>query len=796
MPAAKSAFAARSSRELYSYPRYWAECFGTAPFLPMSRAEMDTLGWDSCDIIIVTGDAYVDHPSFGMAIIGRLLEAQGFRVGIIAQPKWDSAEPFKALGKPNLFFGVTAGNMDSMINRYTADRKIRSDDAYSPNDIGGQRPDRCSLVFAQRCREAYKDSQIVLGGIEASLRRIAHYDYWQDKVRRSILVDAKADILLYGNAERALVEIAHRVAAGEAVKDITDVRGTAFMTSTLPEDLKIIDSSSVDTPGKVDKHINPYDASGGSSGKENSSSSQNTEAQSNDQSKDSGVALQFKKKSELTKDQRIQRNTELRNRAVIRLPDYEQVKKDPVLYAHANRVLHLETNPGNARALIQRHGNRELWLNTPPIPLSTEEMDYVFDLQYARVPHPSYGDARIPAYEMIRFSVNIMRGCFGGCTFCSITEHEGRVIQSRSEDSIIREIEVMRDKVPGFTGVVSDLGGPTANMYRLACKSKTIESACRKPSCVYPGICPNLDTNHSSLIKLYRRARALPGVKKVLIGSGLRYDLAVESPEYVEELVTHHVGGYLKIAPEHTERGPLDKMMKPGIGTYEKFKQLFEEYSKKAGKEQYLIPYFIAAHPGTTDEDMMNLAVWLKHNGFRADQVQNFYPSPMATATAMYHSGKNPLAKVRRESDGVPIAKNTKQRRLHKAFLRYHDPDNWPMLRDALKSMGRADLIGNGKKHLIPHWQPEPGSYRAHRKKNRNKEPDAGTLLTQHTGLPPRKGTGTDRDASKKSNRAQRSHGKSGSYGKSHSAANSAASSGANQSGKQTGSGHKHRRPN
>jgi len=317
-------------------------------------------------------------------------------------------------------------------------------------------------------------------------------------------------------------------------------------------------------------------------------------------------------------------------------------------------------------------------------------MDYVFDLQYARVPHPSYGDARIPAYEMIRFSVNIMRGCFGGCTFCSITEHEGRIIQSRSEDSIIREID------------------------------------------------------HSSLIKLYRRARALPGVKKILIGSGLRYDLAVESPEYVEELVSHHVGGYLKIAPEHTERGPLDKMMKPGIGSYEKFKQLFEKFSKKAGKEQYLIPYFIAAHPGTTDEDMMNLAVWLKQNGFRADQVQNFYPSPMATATAMYHSGKNPLAKVGRETDAVPIAKNTKQRRLHKAFLRYHDPDNWPMLREALKSMGRADLIGNGKKHLIPHWQPEPGSYRAHRKKNRNNKPGAGTVLTQHTGLPPREGTGNE----------------------------------------------------
>ena len=424
-------------------------------------------------------------------------------------------------------------------------------------------------------------------------------------------------------------------------------------------------------------------------------------------------------------------------------------------------------------------------------------MDYVFDLQYARVPHPAYGDARIPAYEMIRFSVNIMRGCFGGCTFCSITEHEGRVIQSRSEDSIIREIEIMRDKVPGFTGVVSDLGGPTANMYRLACKSKTIESACRKPSCVYPGICPNLNTNHSSLIKLYRRARALPGVKKVLIGSGLRYDLAVESPEYVEELVTHHVGGYLKIAPEHTERGPLDKMMKPGIGTYEKFKQLFEEYSKKAGKEQYLIPYFIAAHPGTTDVDMMNLAVWLKRNGFRADQVQNFYPSPMATATAMYHSGKNPLAKVGRESNEVPIAKNTKQRRLHKAFLRYHDPDNWPMLREALKSMGRADLIGNGKKHLIPHWQPEPGSYRAHRKKNRNKEPDAGTLLTQHTGLPPREGTNqSDRQTGNKSRRNHNASARS---------ANRSAGRGSNKtpgykaghkpSGKRTGNGLRNRRP-
>jgi len=767
---------ATSATDLFDYPRYWAECFGPAPFLPVSRAEMDSLGWDSCDIIVVTGDAYVDHPSFGMAIIGRLLEAQGFRVGIIAQPTWQSADPFKALGKPNLFFGVTAGNMDSMINRYTADRKIRSDDAYSPNDEGGQRPDRCSLVYAQRCREAFNDVPVVLGGIEASLRRIAHYDYWQDKVRRSLLVDSKADILLYGNAERAIVEIAHRLAAGENIKEISDIRGTAYMVRELPADKHVIDSSSIDTPGPVDKIPSPYvdttQSTAQGTAQDDSNQSQSTKEQTADatdttdgannsdsssQSK-AATTVKFVSRADF-KQQRLNDIAERRSNSFIKLPDFEKVRKDAVLYAHANRVLHLETNPGNARALAQRHGNRYVWINKPPIPLSTEEMDYVFDLPYARVPHPTYGDARIPAYEMIRFSVNIMRGCFGGCTFCSITEHEGRVIQSRSEDSIIREIEAMRD-VPGFTGVVSDLGGPTANMYRLACKSKDIEKSCRKPSCVYPDICPNLNTDHSSLISLYRRARQLPGVKKVLIGSGLRYDLAVRSPEYVEELVTHHVGGYLKIAPEHTERGPLDKMMKPGIGSYDKFKKMFEKYSKKAGKEQYLIPYFIAAHPGTTNEDMMYLAIWLKRNGFRADQVQTFYPSPMATATAMYHSGKNPLRKVGRDTEEVETVRKTRQRRVHKAFLRYHDPDNWPMLREELKKMGRSDLIGNGKKHLIPLWQPDRNEgYRSPRRKNStpvssnsgsgnpnttqnaSQRPARGTLLTQHTGLPPREHT-------------------------------------------------------
>ncbi|WP_350224405.1 YgiQ family radical SAM protein [Halopseudomonas bauzanensis] len=716
-----------AARPLFDHPRYWAECFGPAPFLPMTRAEMDQLGWDSCDIIIVTGDSYVDHPSFGMAIIGRLLEAQGFRVGMISQPDWHSKDDFMQLGKPNLFFGVAAGNMDSMINRYTADRKIRSDDAYTAGGKAGKRPDRASLSYCQRCREAYKDVPVILGGIEASLRRIAHYDYWQDKVRPSLLINTKADILIYGNAERAVVEVAHRLSRGESVASMTDIRGTAFIRKDTPEGWFELDSTRVDRPGKIDKIINPY------------VNTQDTAACAVEQGKDEA--------SDVTADADVQVVELLhhprleRDRTVIRLPSYEKVRNDPVLYAHANRVLHLETNPGNARALVQRHGDRDVWFNPPPIPLSTEEMDYVFGLPYARIPHPAYGDAKIPAYDMIRFSVNIMRGCFGGCTFCSITEHEGRIIQSRSHESIINEIEEIRDKVPGFTGTISDLGGPTANMYRLACKSPEIEASCRKPSCVWPGVCDNLNTDHSSLVGLYRKARELPGVKRILIASGLRYDLAVRSPEYVKELVSHHVGGYLKIAPEHTEEGPLSKMMKPGIGTYDTFKKMFEKYSREAGKEQYLIPYFIAAHPGTTDEDMMNLALWLKRSGFRADQVQAFYPSPMATATAMYHSGKNPLRKVGYKTEEVGIVKGEKQRRLHKAFLRYHDSKNWPLLREALKEMGRADLIGNSKQHLIPTFQPAiEGGYQSPRRKQSTKpgSPKAGQLLTQHTGLPPR----------------------------------------------------------
>ena len=672
-------------QKLYSYPKYWAECFGTAPYLPMSKIEMEELGWDSCDIIIVTADAYVDHPSFGMAVIGRLLEAQGFRVGVISQPAWDSADAFKTLGKPNLFFGVTGGNMDSLINRYTADLRLRSEDAYTPDAKPGARPDRSVIVYSQRCREAYYETPIVIGGIEASLRRIAQYDYWSDKVRRSILIDANADILLFGNAERALAELAHQLANGKKPSDLWDLRGSALIRDSLPNDWTEIDSTRIDWPAKIDKIPNPYDFHN------NEKQIEPTPATQNETRRIKIIPLPLQRKVEFDYE-----------KSYIRLPSFNKVTNDAVLYAHASRVLHQEANPFNARVLVQKHGTKELWVNPPPIPLETDELDWVFDLPFKRRPHPSYKHARIPAYDMIKTSVNIMRGCFGGCTFCSITEHEGRIIQSRSEESILNEIEKIRDEVPDFTGTISDLGGPTANMYKLNCKSRSIQRSCRRLSCVYPTICKHLNTNHKPTTQLYRKARKVKGVKRIAIASGLRYDLALRDHEYIRELVTHHVGGYLKIAPEHSEKNTLSKMMKPSISSYDEFKKLFDKYSNEAGKEQYLIPYFIAAHPGCDEEDMLNLSLWLKKHRFKPDQVQTFYPSPMALATAMYYSQKNPLEKVRYKGEKLNVCKDLDNRRLQKAFLRYHDESNWPILRKSLLSLGRADLIGNDTKHLIP----------------------------------------------------------------------------------------------
>ncbi|GLO60766.1 UPF0313 protein [Vibrio sp. MACH09] len=696
---------------------------------------MKQLGWDSCDIIIVTGDAYVDHPSFGMAIIGRLLEAQGFRVGIIAQPDWSNKEAFTKLGKPNLFFGITAGNMDSMINRYTADRKLRHDDAYTPNNEGGKRPDRAVLVYSQRCREAFKEAPIVLGGIEASLRRIAHYDYWSDKVRRSVLFDAKADILLFGNAERALIDVAHRLAAGEPISALTDIRGTAVNLAQAPEQFKIIDSSRIEKPGKAFVPINPYQVESNCDDKVEEKEQQAT-----------AITVRPSRHDAKT--------------TAVRLPPYEKLNNDRILYAHASRVMHLETNPYSGRALIQKHGNRELWVNQPPIPLTTEEMDYVFGLPFARVPHPMYGKAKIPAYDMIKTSVNIMRGCFGGCSFCSITEHEGRIIQNRSKESILTELEEIRDKVPGFTGTISDLGGPTANMYRLGCSDPKAEKNCRHPSCVFPRICNKLDTDHQQLIDLYRSARKVKGIKKIMIASGVRYDLAIQSPEYVKELVTHHVGGYLKIAPEHTEKSPLDKMMKPGMGSYDTFKDMFQKYSAEAGKKQYLIPYFISAHPGAENEDMLNLALWLKANNFECDQVQNFYPSPMCNATAMYYSETNPLKRVKyKKREDVPVAKGERQRRLHKALLRYHDPKNWPLLREALTDMGKAHLIGDKRGCLIPAEDKESKTPAQRRKSGRH---GANRFATKHSkGQPDIRTDGNKKPNSKSAkNPSERGKGK------------------------------------
>jgi uncharacterized radical SAM protein YgiQ len=753
------------AKPLFSYRPYWAHRFGIARFLPTSRAEMDELGWDSCDIVLVTGDAYIDHPSFGMALVGRLLESHGFRVGILAQPDWRGAEPFREFGRPNLFWGVTAGNMDSMVNRYTSDRKIRSDDAYTPGDVAGKRPDRAVLVYSQRCREAFDDVPLVVGGIEASLRRIAHYDYWSDAVRRSVLFDSGADLLVFGNAERAIVEIAHRLARGEAIDQIRDLRGTSFLVEPGAAPLPgggyaEIDSTTIDAPGRVDPMIDPYAME--PERQEAACATGEAPAATTDAMAAGATALASRP---LPGESLIQLrprkpNQQDRARTAIRLPSFDQVRTDRVLYAHASRILHLESNPGNARCLVQRHAQHDVWINPPPWPLTTPEMDALYELPFTRLPHPSYGDAKIPAYEMIRFSVTILRGCFGGCSFCSITEHEGRVIQSRSEASILREIEHIRDLTPGFTGNISDLGGPTANMYRLACKSREIEAACRKPSCVFPDICDNLGTDHTPLVQLYRKARALPGVKRIFIASGVRYDLAVRSPEWIRELAQHHTGGYLKIAPEHTEDSPLRHMMKPGIGAYQRFKELFDRYSAEAGKEQYLIPYFIAAHPGTSDQDMLNLAVWLKQNGFRPDQVQAFLPSPMASATAMYHTGLNPLRSLK-NPESVSTVKGMAQRKLHKAFLRYHDANNWPQLREALRRMGRADLIGNGKHHLVPSWQPQTelsrpvgGRGATARKPATASNPSParqvaapvrGTALTQHTGLPPGPITGKRR---------------------------------------------------
>jgi uncharacterized radical SAM protein YgiQ len=591
--------------------------------LPMSAKEMRDRGWDEVDVVFVTGDAYVDHPSFAMALLGRVLEAAGFRVGIVSQPDWTSCEAWRTFGRPRLFFAISAGNMDSMINHYTANRKVRNDDAYSPGGRIGRRPDRATLAYCQRSREAYKGVPVIAGGVEASLRRLGHYDYWSDKVRRSILMDCKADLLAFGMGEALILEIARRLDGGETVKDLRDMRGVAYLLGA--------------------KESPPDDA--------------------------------------------------------LELPSYEEIASDKPAFADATKIIHHETNPYNARALKQRHGDRWVVCNRPPLPISTAEMDAIYGLPYTRKPHPAYSEA-IPAFEMIKDSVTIMRGCFGGCTFCSITTHQGRIIQSRSHESVVAEIRDMGAD-PDFKGTISDIGGPTANMYRMKCSKPEVEVTCRRQSCVHPSICRLLDTDHDPLIEIMREARATPGVRNVMIASGIRMDLANRSPEYVRDLTRHHVGGHLKVAPEHSDPEVLKKMRKPKVDGFVEFAEAFERESRAAGKEQYLVPYFISSHPASDLAAMIDLAVFLKRNGYKPDQVQDFIPAPFDVATAMYYTGLDPFTKK-----PVFTARKLRDRKVQRALLQFFKPENYFAVRQALEDAGREDLIGRGCDALIPSEAP------------------------------------------------------------------------------------------
>ena len=591
--------------------------------LPMSMKEALDRGWEEIDVVFVTGDAYIDHPSFAMSILGRVLEAAGYRVGIVSQPDWHSCDPWKTFGRPRLFFAISAGNMDSMINHYTANRKVRNDDAYSPGGKIGLRPDRATLAYCQRAREAYKGVPVIAGGVEASLRRFSHYDYWSDKVRRSILLDSKADLVAFGMGENSIIEMARRLEAGETVKDLRDMLGVAYALGAS------------ETP--------PEDA--------------------------------------------------------LELPSYEDVAADKIAFSKATRMIHHETNPLNARRLMQRHSTQIVVANPPQLPISQEAMDRIYGLPYTRRPHPSYKEA-IPAFNMIKNSVTIMRGCFGGCTFCSITAHQGRIIQSRSKESVLNEIKNMTED-KDFKGIVSDIGGPTANMYHMRCTKPEVEAVCRRQSCVHPKICKLLGVDHTPVIELMREAREVPGVKKVLVASGIRMDLARQSPEYIKELTQHHVGGHLKVAPEHVDPDVLYKMRKPANDDFEFFTEQFKDASEEAGKKQYLIPYFIASHPGSSIESMIELALFLKRNGYKPDQVQDFIPAPLDIATSMYYTGLDPFS-----LKPVYIAKALKDRKSQRALMQFFKPENYFEVRDALRSVNRSDLIGEGCDCLIPSKPP------------------------------------------------------------------------------------------
>lgn len=589
-------------------------------YLPMTREEMESRGWYYIDFLLVTGDAYVDHPSFGSAVIGRILESLGYRVGIIAQPDWRDTGDFIALGRPRYACLVTAGNLDSMVSNYTGNKKPRREDVYSPGGEAGRRPDRATIVYCNRLREAWPGIPLIIGGIEASLRRLAHYDYWDNRVRRSLLMDSGADLLVYGMGERQIKEIAARLAKGEDIRQITDVPGTVYAASCLPE----------------------------------------------------GQA--------------------------VTLPSFEEVRDNKAAFAKAFRLAHFENNPFSGSGLVQAHGKRLVVQNPPARPLTTEEMDRIYELPFARSYHPSYqGAGGVPALKEVEFSITAQRGCFGGCAFCALNFHQGCVIQARSHNSIVREAKLLAGR-PNFKGIIHDVGGPTANFRQPACEAQANKGGCRDRLCLFPEKCPNIKVDHSGLLTLLREIRSLPGVKKVFLRSGLRYDYLLydQDPGVLKEICRHHVSGQMKVAPEHVSPGVLQLMRKPGHEVYREFCEKYQKVNKETGKKQYLVPYFIVAHPGCTLEDAVKLAEFVRDMGYYPEQVQDFTPTPGSLSTCMYYTGLDPLT-----GEKVYVPRSTRERMMQRALLQYRDPANRKLVREALKKAGREDLIGKGPKCLV-----------------------------------------------------------------------------------------------
>ncbi len=614
-------------------------------FLPVNREDMEKRGWDSCDFVLVSGDAYVDHPSFAAAIISRTLEAAGYRVGIIAQPNWRDPEAFRVLGTPGLAFLISPGNIDSMVSHYTVNRRLRSQDAYSPGGTAGRRPDRPGIVYTSMARQACKGVPVILGGLEASLRRLSHYDYWSDKVRRSILLDAKADLLVYGMGERTMVEIAEKLKRGTPVKEIRDQRGTVYAVS---------------------------------------------------------------------------RREDIPEEAAL-LPSFEEISEDKGLYAESFALQYKNTDPLNSRPLAEPCGDRFVIQNRPAFPLSREEMDRSYSYPYSRKSHPSYAaEGGVPALEEVSFSLVHNRGCFGSCHFCALTFHQGRILSSRSHDSVLEEARQLTVD-PGFKGYIHDVGGPTANFRKPACSRQLKNGACPDRSCLTPEPCPALEVDHGDYLKLLRKLRSLDGVKKVFIRSGIRFDYLLQDRDesFLKELCEHHVSGQLKVAPEHVSSRVLALMNKQKHSVYRKFIKSYREMNRKLGKKQYLVPYFISSHPGSTLKDAVELALFMKETGFIPDQVQDFYPTPGTVSTCMYYTGLNPLT-----GEPVDVVKKEREKKLQRALLQYNRPENYKLVREALEKAGRKDLIGSDARCLIP---SRPGAAHSsgasgHHNKRNNKE--------------------------------------------------------------------------